>query len=49
MIPNMTQLNFPMILEHARRLPLKGMTKITDNQLVYLDIDDDYIHQLFPL
>lgn len=49
MFPNITTLNLPKLIEVARRLPSKGSTHTTENKLFCLDIDDEYIHQLFPL
>ena len=37
------------LLEHAMRLPQKGTIKLTRENLLYLDIDDGFIHQLCPL
>lgn len=49
MIPNIIPLKFPKIIHAAEHLPSQGNTQITKNNLFYLNIDDDYIHQLFPL
>ncbi|HSW93123.1 MAG TPA: hypothetical protein VLJ15_02065 [Gammaproteobacteria bacterium] len=49
MIPNITSLKLPKIIDAARRLPLKGKTHLTENNLFSLKIDDDFVHQLFPL
>lgn len=48
MIPNIVKLANPNLLKAAHHLPAKGRLAISENKLVYLDIDDDYIHQLFP-
>lgn len=48
-LPIIKTLNHPEIITATRDLPTRGMLKITDNKLVYLDIDDEYIHRLFPL
>lgn len=37
------------LIEKAKTLSKQGALKISDERLVYLDIDDHYIHQLFPL
>jgi hypothetical protein len=37
------------LIEKTKTLPKQGALKISDERLVYLDIDDNYIHQLFPL
>ena len=37
------------IINASQHLSLTGNTQISDNNLFYLDIDDAYIHQLFPL
>ncbi|MEO7049491.1 MAG: hypothetical protein ABI091_29585 [Ferruginibacter sp.] len=42
-------LNIPEILDNLQYLSLKGCTKISNNNLFYLDIDNAYIHNLFPL
>lgn len=49
MIPNMTPLKLPKVIDAARRLTSKGNTQTTENNLFCLNINDDYIHQLFPL
>lgn len=36
------------MIDVSQHLSLKGSTKISNNNLFYLDIDDAYIHQLFP-
>lgn len=48
-IPNTVKLNLPELINTASHLPLRGILAISANNLVYLDIDDAYIHQLFPL
>ncbi len=47
--PLITKLNAPVILNTASHLKQKGQLASSKNNLVYLDIDDAYIHQLFPL
>jgi hypothetical protein len=49
MIPNITPLKLPNMIDAARRLLSKGITQKTENNLFCLSIDDAYIHQLFPL
>ena len=43
------KLNIPTLQQLSEKLATKGKLTISDNNLVYLDVDDDYIHQLFPL
>ncbi|HEX4045091.1 MAG TPA: hypothetical protein VHZ76_05435 [Gammaproteobacteria bacterium] len=47
--PLIEKLNIPELLNTASYLPSNGKLAISDNNLIYLDIDDAYIHQLFPL
>lgn len=49
MLPNIISLKFPKIIDTAQCLSLKGNTQLSENNLFYLNIDDNYIHQLFPL
>ncbi|MBV8801675.1 MAG: hypothetical protein JO131_01680, partial [Gammaproteobacteria bacterium] len=49
MIPKIIILNSPEIIAATANLSLRGNTKLTNNNLFYLDINDAYIHQLFPL
>lgn len=49
MIPNVTLLKLPTLIDTARLLSLKGNTQLTENNLFCLNIDDAYVHQLFPL
>lgn len=49
MIPNIITLNRPKIIDIARGLPSIGNTKLTENNLFYLNVDDSYIHHLFDL
>lgn len=47
--PLITKLNAPAIINAASHLKQAGRLAKSKNNLVYLDIDDAYIHQLFPL
>src|SRR3990167_11223052 len=47
--PLITKLNAPTIINAASHLKQKGQLARSKNNLVYLDIDDAYIHKLFPL
>src|SRR5262245_11614122 len=47
--PIIKKRNIPDVINTAAQFPLNGELKITNNNLVYLDIDDAYIHLLFPL
>lgn len=38
-----------LLITQAAKLPTTGTLAASDTGLVYLDISDDYIHQLFPL
>ncbi|HSW69133.1 MAG TPA: hypothetical protein VLI69_03095 [Gammaproteobacteria bacterium] len=49
MIPNITSLNLPKLIDVAQDLPSKGKTETTGNNLFCLNVDDAYVHQLFPL
>jgi hypothetical protein len=49
MTPHITALKRAKIIDVARCLPSKGNTQVTENNLFCLNIDDAYIHQLFPL
>lgn len=42
-------LDLPALLATARTLPVTGILSTTETTWTYLDIDDAYIHQLFPL
>jgi len=48
-VPQLTTLNIPELKHAAALLPATGKLAISHNHLVYLDIDDNYIYQLFPL
>ena len=47
--PLIEKLNIPELISTASHLALDGKLAISDNNLVYLDVDDAYIHRLFPL
>src|SRR5829696_1009800 len=47
--PLIKKLNIPNLISAASHLALDGKLAISDNNLVYLSVHDDYIHQLFPL
>jgi hypothetical protein len=47
--PLIEKLNIPELMSAASHLALDGKLAISDNNLVYLDVDDAYIHRLFPL
>jgi hypothetical protein len=49
LIPSIIKLNNPEIICTASHLATFGKLTISNNKLVYLDIDDAYIHRLFPL
>ena len=49
MIPEFQRLTIPEFTAVVRLLPLSGILKVSSNNFVYLDVDDRYIHQLFPL
>lgn len=39
----------PNLLQHARILPNTGVLKLSSKKLLYLDIDDRFVHNLCPL
>lgn len=41
--------SMPSLLDVVSQLPTVGVLKMNTLGLTYLDIDDNYIHQLFPL
>jgi len=43
-----TPLNLPELLTQAANLPTSGRLANSRDNLCYLDLSDDYIHQLFP-
>jgi hypothetical protein len=47
--PVITTLNIPLIAAAASHFKCTGKLKQSQNNLVYLDIDDAYILELFPL
>jgi hypothetical protein len=47
--PLITKLQIPQLMNAALNLRLNGKTANSENNLAYLDIDDAYIHELFPL
>jgi hypothetical protein len=47
--PVIKRLNFPEIIRATSYFTSSGKLAISENNLVYLDIDDAYVHQLFPL
>jgi len=44
-----TPVSIPDLGSALKKLPTSGNVKFTDDGLVYADIDDDYIHQIYPL
>lgn len=46
---SMSTLSVPKLLHTVAQLPTTGHLKMNSLGLTYLDIDDDYIHTLFPL
>ena len=48
-LPKMQILKLPELMKAAKQLQAMGSTQKTANNLFYLNIDDNYIHQLFPL
>lgn len=49
MHPPITKLHNVPLLQAAQILEPSGVLARTKNNLIYLDIDDAYIHQLYPL
>lgn len=49
LIPAMKKINNPELLGAASCLNAFGRLVLSDNKLIYLDIDDAYVHRLFPL
>ena len=47
--PLIQTLYIPAIINTASCLELHGKLAISENKMIYLDIDDEYVHQLFPL
>lgn len=48
-IPFITNLKVPLLNKAASKLPSTGKIAVSNNNLIYLDIDDEYVHQLFLL
>lgn len=46
---SMQQLSVPKLLDTVAQLSMKGHLKMNAFGLTYLDIDDNFIHQIFPL
>jgi hypothetical protein len=42
-------LDMPKLIKVARALPLQGYVEVSLDNLVYLDIDDDFIHKTYPM
>lgn len=49
MIPTITQLKNDKLLHAGSTLSCSGVLARSANNLIYLDVDDAYIHRLFPL
>ncbi len=48
MLPPITKLNNTPLIQAAQTLEPSGVLARSTNNLIYLDIDDAYIHQLYP-
>ncbi len=48
MLPLITKLNNAPLIQAAQALEPSGVLARSTNNLIYLDIDDAYIHQLYP-
>lgn len=48
-IPLIKKLDIPELISAASRFKLSGKLTKSENNLIYLDIDDAYVHELFPL
>ncbi len=46
---SMKQLSVPKLFDTVAQLSMKGHLKMNAFELTYLDIDDNFIHQIFPL
>ena len=44
-----SKLNLPKLEKLAKKINPEGFTALSPNGLTYLDIDDNYIHTLYPL
>ena len=49
MIPSVIKLNNDVLIRKSSRLEASGTLARSANNLIYLKIDDAYIHHLFPL
>ena len=49
MTPRIIKQDIPHIIKTVRQLSTSGKLAVSSNRLIYLDIDDNYIHQAFPL
>lgn len=45
----LTKLDNPLLVSEASKFTPRGYLAVTPENLTYLNITDDYIHQLFPL
>ncbi len=48
-IPTIEMLKAPELLRKASHYSAAGKLAVSTNQLVYLDVEDAYVHQLYPL
>lgn len=44
-----TKLHLPRLLSVAKKIPPVGYIQATEDNLIYLDVDDAFVHSLFPL
>lgn len=44
-----TKLNHPKIIKLASTFPRVGYLEVSADNLAYLDVEDTYVHELFPL
>jgi hypothetical protein len=49
MMPKITKLNIPNLIKISQQFDSTGKIEASINQLTYLKINDEYIHELFPL
>ena len=49
MVPEIIHLNNIKLIQSAKLLVSRGKLAIFDNKFVYVQVSDDYVHQLFPL
>jgi len=47
--PHYEEINAPNLNKILATLPTKGLLHVSPRKLTYLNIDDNYIHQIFPL